>query len=99
MDREAVRGRSLLILVALATALYVPFFGGGWLTDDVVHLQRLERAPIVDVFSSPDASGFYRPIPQTSLLLDLKISGRTPWAFRLTNFVLHVGVICTAYLL
>lgn len=92
-------GRSLLMLVVLATVLYVPFLGGGWLTDDFVHLQRLERASFVDIFSSSDAFGFYRPIPQSSLLLDLKVSGRTPWAFRLTNVVLHVGVICAAYLL
>src|SRR5258708_6793311 len=50
-------GRGLLILVVLATVLYVPFLGGGWLTDDFVHLQRLERASIVDIFSSSDAFG------------------------------------------
>jgi hypothetical protein len=93
------RSGSLLILVALTIALYAPFLGGNWLTDDFVHLEHLERASFAGVFASPDAFGFYRPIPQASLLLDLTISGDAPWAFRLTNLLLHVVVVWTAYLL
>jgi hypothetical protein len=96
---NAFGGRYLLVLVILSTAMYAPFLGGGWLTDDFVHLQRLERSSFADVFASPDPFGFYRPIPHSSLLIDLIVSGRTPWAFRLTNVVLHTAVICAAYLM
>ncbi len=89
---------SLGVLAALAIALYAPFVSGYWLTDDFAHIDRLERATFSGVFVSPDAFGFYRPIPQFSLLLDLRLFGERPWVFRLTNLLLHLAVVCAAWL-
>ena len=89
--------RDLLVLVALSLALYAPFLGGYWLTDDFVHVERLERATFAAAFTTPDAFGFYRPISRTSLFLDLKLFGEIPWIFRLNNLVLHLAVVCAAW--
>src|SRR5262245_13020845 len=89
--------RHLIVLVLLVTAMYAPFLGGGWLTDDFVHVERLERATVTDILTRPDPFGFYRPIPHASLLLDLSASGPRPWALRFTNLLLHVAVVCAAY--
>ena len=71
---------------------------GFWLTDDFAHIERLERATFSGVFGSPDAFGFYRPIPQLSLLIDLRLFGERPWVFRLTNLLLHLAVVSAAWL-
>src|SRR5262245_5154699 len=90
--------RDLLLLLALTLAVYAPFLGGYWLTDDFVHIDRLERATLAGVFATPDAFDFYRPIPQSSLLVDLKVFGQTPWVFRLHNLILHLAVVWAAWL-
>jgi Dolichyl-phosphate-mannose-protein mannosyltransferase len=91
--------RRALLLVALALALHTPFIGGGFLTDDLVHIERLQRQTIGGVFASPDAFGFYRPIPQASLLLNLRVAGTNPAAMRFANVLLHSAVIYAAYVL
>jgi Dolichyl-phosphate-mannose-protein mannosyltransferase len=89
---------SLAVLAALTLALYAPFVSGYWLTDDFAHIDQLEHATFTGVFGSPDAFGFYRPIPQLSLLVDLRIFGERPWVFRLTNLLLHLAVVGAAWL-
>jgi hypothetical protein len=88
----------MLVLVALAVAIHAPFTGGGLLTDDFLHLERLQRQTFLGVFVSPDTFGFYRPLPQASLWLNLQVAGPNASLLRLTNVLIHAAVICAAYL-
>ena len=55
-------------LVPLLALLYLPFVGGGLLTDDFAHATHLSsidsHARLID---QPDTFGFYRPVTQASL--------------------------------
>ena len=88
-----------LALVALAVAIHAPFTGGGFLTDDFLHLERLERQTMGGVFTSADTFGFYRPLPQASLVLDLWVVGPNAALLRLANVVLHAAVVAVAHVL
>jgi hypothetical protein len=95
--------RGLLVLVALVVAAYLPFIGGGFLTDDFVHLDRLSRVRSVgDVVNAPDAFSFFRPITQATLYAEALIHPATAPLFRLTNVFLQalvlVGAFCVARL-
>jgi hypothetical protein len=79
---------------------YVPFLGGGFLTDDFVHLLHLEAASsVAKLFTAPDAFGFYRPLTQASLAADAAIYGDAAVGFRATNLALHAAVIALAFAL
>ena len=84
--------------IPLLACLYLPFIGGGFLTDDFAHVEHLTRidsaARIVD---SPDAFGFYRPVTQASIALDLALHGPRPARLRVLNVVLHACVIGLAF--
>lgn len=108
--REAVAGakgtgagwpaaRYLLLLLALAAFVHAPYLGGGWLTDDFVHLAHLSQEGPGAVLSTPDAFGFYRPVAHGSLLLDRALFGPSPAAWRATNLLLHLGVIGASFVL
>ena len=89
----------LLLLIALAAVMHAPFLGGGWLTDDFVHLAHLQQGSgLRTVLASPDAFGFYRPVSQASLLLDGILFGPNPAAWRATNLLLHLAVIGVSFL-
>jgi protein O-mannosyl-transferase len=83
----------------LLAGLYLPFIGGGFLTDDFAHVEHLTRfdsaARIID---SPDTFGFYRPVTQASIALDLALHGPRPARLRVLNVVLHAGVIGLAFI-
>jgi hypothetical protein len=92
-------GRRLLLLVALGAIVHAPFLSGGFLTDDFVHVEVLQERTLSGVLTSPDAFGYYRPVPQASMLFELLAGGPNPAAMRLTNLLLHAAVICAAFLL
>jgi hypothetical protein len=90
----------VVVAVLLVVAGYAPFLGGGFLTDDFVHLERLTATPTVAAtLTSSDAFGFYRPITQASLKLDLLLFGRNALGFRVVNLALHAAVLTAAFLL
>lgn len=95
---RAVR-RQLFALVLLVLAVHAPFTGGGWLTDDFLHLERLERQDVGRALVSPDTFGFYRPLPQASLLANLALAGPSAIVMRLTNLLVHAAVIAAAFCL
>jgi protein O-mannosyl-transferase len=85
----------LLLVVNLLT--YVPFLGGGLLTDDFVHLARLDDVrSFGQLIATPDAFGFYRPLTQASLALDTMVFGGNAAAFRAESLVLHGLVLIAA---
>jgi hypothetical protein len=79
--------------------VHAPFLGGGWVTDDFQHLEYLSRQPLARVAITPDVYGYYRPLPQASLLLQLNGGAPRAVAVRAWNLVLHGCVIAAAFLL
>jgi hypothetical protein len=89
----------LPVLLVVLVAAYVPFLGGGFLTDDFAHLERLSYVPDVSsLLASPDVFGFYRPLTQASLALDMRLFGPTASRYRAANLVLHASVLGAAFL-
>jgi hypothetical protein len=85
-------------LVPLLACLYLPFIGGGYLTDDYAHVLRLSSIDSpVRLIDQPDTFGFYRPVTQASLALDLAMHSAQPALSRLLNVVLHGCVIALAF--
>ena len=84
----------------MAGPAYLPFLTGGLLTDDFAHLTRQLKLPTLrTLLTTPDSFHFYRPIPQATLWLDAKLFGMNPFAFRLTNLILHIAVVVCAFVL
>ena len=92
----AMRRLPLASLIGLIVCIHVPFLGGGWMTDDFMHIDFLQRQSFSHVFVSPDVFGYFRPIPQATLLANLRI-GNSPVAFRAVNLALHVSVLYAAF--
>lgn len=92
-----LRAHPLLALMVLAVIIHAPFTGGGLLTDDFLHFERLDSQTLDRVLVSPDTFGFYRPIPQATLLMTLRVTGVNPRAMRVVNILIHAAVICAAY--
>ncbi len=87
-------------LVTLCAVGYLPFIGGGLLTDDFIHFARLQTAPtLVHMLATPDPFHFYRPVVQSSFWLNSQVSGMNPELFRATNLLLHLGVIACVFAL
>ncbi len=90
--------RAVLLALGGIAAAYVPFLGGGFLTDDFVHWLRLgEVRSLADLLTSPDGFGFYRPVTQASLALDAVLFGEHAAAARTINLVLHALVLAAAF--
>lgn len=96
-DHRALRTWSF-VLIALALALSLPFIGGGFYTDDFLHVSHLRAHGWRDLFSQPDVFGFYRPVTQASLFVDLWLYGDWAPGYRLTNVLLHIMVIAAGIL-
>lgn len=96
MTAGTVRGVPLVL--ALVIVAYLPFLGGGFLTDDFAHLARIDQAGSArELLAVPDAFGFYRPLTQATLAIDLEIHGRAAAAFRIISLGLHAAVLALAF--
>src|SRR5262245_54081732 len=70
------------------------------LTDDFVHLSAArESGGLVRSITAPDPFGFYRPLPQLSFAIESGVFGQAPVLSRTTNLLLHLAVVCAAFLL
>jgi len=100
MASSATRGTARLpLLLPLLACLYLPFIGGGFLTDDFAHIERLGHIKgLTRLIDAPDAFQFYRPVTQSSLALDLAVHGRQAARFRALNVVLDGAVIGLAFI-
>lgn len=91
--------RRLLLLFLPLVALYAPFLGGGFLTDDFAHRERLlHMRTLADLVTAPDVFGFYRPLTQISLWIDAGLFGAAGAGYRSVNLALHAAVLAAAYL-
>lgn len=90
---------AIALLVALVVVVHVPFLGGGWMTDDFMHIDYLQRQHVVGLFLSPDVFGYFRPVSQASLFANLHIAAPHPFTFRLTSLALHLLVVAVAFVL
>jgi hypothetical protein len=89
----------LLATLPLLALIYLPFVGGGLLTDDFAHVVRLSTLDsTVRLIDSPDAFGFYRPVTQVSLAVAPGIRGERLALARAINVALHASVIALAFL-
>ena len=76
----------------------LPFISGGLLTDDFAHVEHLTHIPTAArIVDAPDTFGFYRPVTQASIALDLAVHGPRPSRLRALNVVLHACVIGLAF--
>jgi hypothetical protein len=89
----------LALLIALTLLVYLPFIGGGFVTDDYVHIAHLQNQRLTTVLLSPDAFGYHRPISQASLFANLEIAGSEPWVFRAANLLTQAAVLGAALVL
>jgi len=86
------------LILATIVAAYAPFLGGGFLTDDFVHLARLVHpSSLRDILTLPDAFGFFRPLTQASLAADAALFGHSAAGYRVVNLGLHAGVLAAAF--
>lgn len=87
-----------LALVALASvAVYLGCLGHGFVFDDQIQVERnllirdLGRSP--EIFSRPTWPGYvYRPLPTFTYALTHAAFGLEPWAYHLTNVLLHAAI-------
>jgi 4-amino-4-deoxy-L-arabinose transferase-like glycosyltransferase len=81
----------------LLALLYLPFIGGGLLTDDFTHIVHLSAIDSTTrLIDGPDAFGFYRPITQSTLAITPGLHGENPAQARAVNVLLHGLVIAMA---
>src|SRR5688572_8956064 len=84
-------------LVPLLAVLYLPFIGGGLLTDDFAHIVHLSTIDSpTRLLEGPDAFGFYRPVTQASLAATPGLHGNHPSQARALNVAVHALVIAMA---
>jgi len=97
-ETDARDRAGLWLCLPLLAGLYLPFIGGGLLTDDYAHVERLSDINgVAQLVGTPDTFQFYRPLTQASLALDIAVYGRRAARFRVVNVVLHAGVIGLAF--
>ncbi len=95
LSHPQVLYRTLVLVLGASAA---PFLGGGWVSDDFVHIARLLTGPtVLQIFSSPDPFGFYRPLAHSALLGDAIVWGFSPVMFRISNLAVHLLVIAAAH--
>jgi protein O-mannosyl-transferase len=62
------------------------------------NIENIPKAFTVDAFFSHRTS-FYRPLQTVSFIIDAQISGQNPWAYHLTNLILHVLIVIILFIL
>ncbi|MGE0141960.1 MAG: hypothetical protein AB7I19_03070 [Planctomycetota bacterium] len=102
MNATRQRAISLIAVGLAATLVGVRTLDGGWLSDDVmlgfflrhdVDAVAIDWPRVFADFVRPWLGielPLYRPMVSVSLASDLELGGGAPWAFHLTNLLLHV---------
>jgi hypothetical protein len=99
-SRQRTTFAGLILLLGFCAAVYLPFLGGGILTDDFVHLHRQATHPgLSELVTTPDPFQFYRPVVQASFWANTQLSGLWPAPYRVLNLALHLGCILGVYFL
>ncbi|HLW73876.1 MAG TPA: hypothetical protein VKT74_02275, partial [Gammaproteobacteria bacterium] len=92
-------------LLALGFAVYAAGLSGYWVFDDFHNIvensslteHSLDKAHIVALLTSSDAGILHRPLSTLSFYVDGYWFGLSPWAFKLTNILIHLAAgLCFA---
>lgn len=103
MSASPIAGRGLLrsrqvragaLVTCVAIVVYLGSLGHGFPFDDTIQVLRNERirrlAEIPSILTNPTWPGYvYRPLPTLTYALTHALFGLAPWAYHLTNVVLH----------
>jgi len=94
-----------LCLIVLALLVYMPALDAGfsrWDDDDLVHRQFDHLTLTMDNLAwmfSTTFSGHYQPLTWISYAVDQSWSSLDPFAYHLTNVLLHIMTMCAFYFL
>jgi protein O-mannosyl-transferase len=95
---------SIYIILLVIAALYIPVFKNAltnWDDEGYIlknhYLRSLSFENIKNIFTV-FFEGNYHPLTLLSLAIDFQISGLHPWAYQLTNLLLHLFNILFVYL-
>ena len=104
----------VVFVLALVVLVVLPVFDNGFVYDDVDIIERGDVIHDPSnlwtmfrhhtLFVTPDHAGeellvdTYRPITLVSFVWDAAISGREPWAYHLTNLLMHLTCILLVFL-
>jgi len=96
-------GWSLAFCLGVAAAVALPSLGGGFIADDFVYIARFAAFPWSDwprLFTREWSEGIWgfplselRPFSALSFMLDARLYGGEAAGYRLTNLLLHLGVV------
>lgn len=87
-----------LTLLVLACAVYAAGLSGYWVFDDFhnivqnpsLQLRGWDKAHLIALLNSSDAGVLHRPLSVLSFYLDVYWFGMSPYAFKLTNILIHL---------
>jgi hypothetical protein len=97
-DRARVWILALVLIAQLA--VYLPYVGRGFVTDDFIWLRESLHNGRIDLSRSfTTTTGFFRPLVGLSFGLQFLFHGTTPRAYGLFNLLLHLLNIILAFLL
>jgi len=100
-------GWSLAFCLGVAAAVYLPSLGGGFIGDDFVYIARCAAYPWSDwprLFTREWSEGIWgfplselRPFSALSFGLDARLYGGEAVGYRISNLILHVGVVAAVF--
>ena len=94
-DPFDIAARAFALAAVASLALFI---GGGWVTDDFIHLLDWRGGDASHILFGADRFGFFRPVSQFSLWLEGRAHGLEPMLFRAINVGLHGGIWLLALL-
>ncbi|MGO4703362.1 hypothetical protein [Dyella sp. 2RAB6] len=91
-------GITLIILLAVTLAIYLPGLSGGWLFDDYPNIvdnhgvqpSNASLASLTQAALSSPASDFKRPLASLSFAANYLMTGLNPYWMKLTNLAIHL---------
>lgn len=97
----------IAVLVAAAIICYMPGLDGPFLFDDIsnivansrLHITELSWDKLIGAITSLDSGPLKRPIATISFALNYYFSGLSPFAFKVTNLVIHILNSTAIYIL
>jgi tetratricopeptide (TPR) repeat protein len=96
MNVSGLLSKRIILLAAIACAVYLNSLGGGFVWDDsgliAGNEEYLENVSnLASVFFEPHFEApYYRPLLWASFFLDYSVWGQNPFGFHITNVVLHI---------
>jgi hypothetical protein len=87
------------IVAAFSAALFLPITGRGFMQDDFDHLYSVAHYSLLSGLTSIQGGAFYAPVAWLSYRFDWNLWGYDPFAFAVTNLILHLANIVAVYYL